>query len=244
MSTVSVVTITQYKRRSALRLLYECIKRQTRKPDEWVIVEGSPLKEDADSNAEQIHSLRDSSEIRIVYIPFEPDTKLGGLRNRGNKACMGDITVCMDDDDYYPSTRIEHVLSQMERFPDVLIAGCSNMLLYDFGTHTFYQCTGYHKNHSTNNAMAWRKKYLENHEHDMTRSYGEESSFTNNFTEPMIQLLPTHTVITSSHTSNTFDKRELIKNNPKFRLLPTSSLFTMMTAPQFHDYEFLYRVSR
>jgi hypothetical protein len=38
----------------------------------------------------------------------------------------------------------------------------------------------------------------------------EESSFTKNFSEPMVQLQSEHTIIVSSHDNNTFNKRELL----------------------------------
>ena len=67
--------------------------------------------------------------------------------------------------------------------------------------------------------MAWKKEYLINNKHDPTKERAEESSFTKGFTEPMVQLESEHTIIVSSHNSNTFNKRELlvggtIKLNP------------------------------
>ena len=35
-----------------------------------------------------------------IYVKREKQVKLGELRNIGNNKCKGDITVCMDDDDF------------------------------------------------------------------------------------------------------------------------------------------------
>lgn len=239
---ISIVTLSQYKRYGALHLLYQCITSQTKKPDEWVIVEGSNLKEDADQNELFISDFKKTCTIPIVYVPFKEGTKLGGLRNRGNQSCSGDIIICMDDDDFYPPTRIEHVVGGFNQFPNIQIAGCSNMLLYDFKIKVFYQCRGYNDNHSTNNAMAWRKSYLQNHQYDPDKTFGEESSFTNQFTEPMIQLSPIHTVITSCHSSNTFDKTNILKNRDVFTILPNTLLRQMISESLLEQYGKLFNL--
>ena len=234
--TVSVVTITQRKRFPVLQLLARLLLNQTRQPDEWVITEGSQTSEDAAENQVKVETLRAVVPFPIVYVPYVAGTKLGGLRNRGNNACTCEIIVCMDDDDYYPVKRIEHAVERFREFPDRDIAGCSNLLVYDFGSRAFYQCKGFHENHSTNNAMAWRKRYLTKHRHDDSKTHAEEASFTNNFTEPMITLLPLLTVVTASHTQNTFDKRTIIKNNVSFNELPTNLIFQIMTLEHYKWY--------
>jgi glycosyltransferase involved in cell wall biosynthesis len=215
---VSVVTISQEKRFPMLCLLARCIHAQELLPDEWVIVEGSPNELSAQHNELFISNLSKSKDLKvpITYLPYIPGQKLGALRNRGNRACTGDITVCMDDDDYYPPQRIKHVVERFKGMPNYLIAGCSDIFIHDYTTLQFYQCKQFHPYHSTNSAMAWRKEYLITHEHDETRHTGEEASFTNNFTEPMIALNPQFTVLLSSHSKNTFDKRDMLKNNPRF----------------------------
>lgn len=239
---ISVITITQYKRREALQLLYKCILNQTKRPDEWVITEGSQSKEEADQNALLINEFIKSSEIPIVYVPYQGETKLGGLRNRGNKSCSGDIVVCMDDDDFYPSTRIQHVVDRFAEYPYVNLAGCTNILIYDYGIKQFYQCKGYNPNHSTNNAMAWRKCYTATHQHDESKTFGEESSFTNQFSEPMVQLSPIHTVIVSSHSENTFDKKEVLRNQKWFTMLQYELLVQFMTHDTINSYSKLFYI--
>ena len=237
---ISVVTVTQWKRFPVLKLVASCLFRQSKKPDEWVIVDGNATPEDAVLLAEQMTVLRDDIMIPIVYVPFHP-AALGELRNRGNMACKGDIIICMDDDDYYPPTRIQHVVEQFKANPDKSIAGCTKLLIHDYTTLQFYQCVGFNETHSTNSAMAYRKSYLKTHAYDNTQKTGEEAHFTNNFTEPMIQLYPSHTVILSSHTQNTYDKSDMLKNNPHFTPLEFKWMPKLMDAMMYRKFFLLFR---
>lgn len=210
--TVSVLTITQYKRFDCLTVLIELIKKQTYKNIiEWVIVEGSKNSTDADLNQTQINEfiIEKKSELYfpIVYIERTKDAKLGELRNIGNNSCKGYITVCMDDDDYYFPDRVSHAVNKLVNSTSN-IAGCSNHLMYDYNLNTLIQMIQFGPNHSINSCMAWKKEYLLTNSHDPTKEFGEESSFTKNFSEPMVSLEPLSTVILSSHSSNTFGKKK------------------------------------
>lgn len=206
--TVSIVTISQWKRFNCLEILRDLIKDQTYKNTiEWVIVEGSSDEGDALKNAEAIKALE--SKIPIVYLGFESGLKLGALRNKGNEACKGDITVVMDDDDYYPPERIEHAVEKLNG-TKAQIAGCSAMYIYDYFLQGLYKFREFGPNHSTNNCMAWKKDYLKKNKHDPEKDSGEETSFTFGFKEPMVQLDPEKTIVVSSHDSNTYNKRELL----------------------------------
>ena len=223
-SSVSILTITQLSRFQCLEILLELIKKQTyNNIIEWVIVEGSRIEEDALNNSFNIKNMISSNntKFKINYIEYIKDKKLGYLRNIGSKACKGDITVCMDDDDYYPKTRVEHAVSSLKK-SKLLIAGCDNLLIYDFSIDKIYQYDGI-KNifHSGNASMAWKKDYLTNHSYKDSDEMGEEEYFTNKFTEPMIALNPFLTIIALSHNSNTIGKKKLfalsfIGDNPHY----------------------------
>ena len=204
-----IITISQWKRLNTLQILRDLIQDQTyTNIIEWVLVEGSKTEEDATKNAEAIRSLE--SKIPIVYIPrSESPEKLGALRNRGNTACKGDITVVMDDDDYYPPMRVEHAVEKLTK-TNAEIAGCSAMYIYDYFLEGLYKFNQYGPNHSTNNCMAWKKNYLKNNKHDPEKESAEEASFTVSFKEPMVQLDADKTIIVSSHDGNTFNKREIL----------------------------------
>jgi len=210
----SLITISQLKRFECLQNLYELIKLQNYKNIiEWVIVEGSKTDTDAKLNSQNIHNLikiheeLKTSKIKIVYVEYT-GKKLSDLRNIGNNKCIGDIIICMDDDDYYPVDRVSHAVESLENSP-YLIAGCSDIYLYEYFMGKLYKFKGFHNNHSTNNCMAYKKEYLINHKHQEGLDMAEEKSFTNDFKEPMIQLNSKKCIIVSSHDYNTFNKREL-----------------------------------
>jgi glycosyltransferase involved in cell wall biosynthesis len=206
--TVSIVTISQWKRFNCLQILCDLIKDQTYENTiEWVIVEGSKSEEDALKNADAIKMLE--SKVSIVYLPFEASLKLGALRNKGNLACKGDITVVMDDDDYYPSERIAHAVEKLSN-SNANIAGCSAMYVYDYFLEGLYKFNEFGPFHSTNNCMAWKKEYLKKNKHDPEKDSAEESSFTLSFKEPMVQLDAIKTIVVSSHDANTYNKREIL----------------------------------
>lgn len=220
MTQVSIITVTQCNRFENLKNLYHIIQRQQYvQIKEWVIVEGSQTIEQRHANSQQIlHFIREHEEttdIDMRLIVPKTILPLSNLRNIGNNSCKGDIIVCMDDDDYYPPTRVFHAVTMLTRY-DSLIAGCSKMYMYDYYFEKLYKFRGYHNNHSTNNCMAFKREYLINHHHAEGLNMAEEYSFTNGFTEPMIQLNPENCIVVSSHDYNTFSKKEIICNNDKY----------------------------
>ena len=127
--TVSIVTISQLKRFECLKILEELIKNQTYTDIiEWVIMEGSPNYASAEMNRNNIKTL---TYPNIVYLEYQENKKLGELRNIANKACKGYITVCMDDDDYYPPTRVSHAVEKLVS-SKAMIAGCSGLYVFDY----------------------------------------------------------------------------------------------------------------
>lgn len=209
--SVSIVTVTQYSRRECLQILAALIKSQIyTNISEWVIVEGSNNYMEAALN--HTHIILLNTTISIKYVPFKPNQHLSDLRNAGNHACCGDIIVCMDDDDYYPPTRVSHAVYMLTQ-SSALIAGCSPVYVYLYLSRRFFQFKSYGKNHSTNNCLAYKRAYLETHIYDPGLDKAEESSFTCGFTEPMVQLDPKKTIIVSGHSKNTVDKDWVLDNN-------------------------------
>jgi len=210
--TVSILTITQFKRFACLKILYMMIQRQTYKNiTEWVIIEGSQSKIDADNNKikikEFINEIKADINFRINYIEYS-GKKLGGLRNLGNSTCTSDIIVCLDDDDYYPPERVQNAVETLSN-SKCLISGVSDVYLYDFFMDRLFKFKGFMEFHSTNNCMAYKKDYLLTHKHDPEIEVGEERSFTNEFTTSLVKLDSRKCIIAISHNFNTFNKREL-----------------------------------
>jgi len=207
-TSVSLLTITQWARTKCLKNLVAFINEQTYTGIvEWVIVEGSPNEKEAEQNKKFILN-EININVPINYIPYAAGAKLSDLRNRGNAACKGDIIVCMDDDDYYPPKRVESAVVGLKNSTKQ-IAGCSYAYMYHYPLDKLYKFKSFGKNHSTNNCLAYKKEYLLTHRHLPGLDRGEEMSFTNGFTEPMLQLDSEDCIVISSHRANTFDKTPL-----------------------------------
>jgi len=208
---VSIVTITQLTRYNTLLILKKMINLQTYKNiKEWIIVNGCKNIDDGVKLDELINAMKkvNKDPYNIVLVPYKNGLTLGDNRNRGNNAVSGDIIVCMDDDDYYPPSRVSHAVEQLTK-SKFLIAGCSKLYLYDYDMNVLIQSKGHGTYHSTNACMAYKKQYLINHKY-ASLNCGEEPSFTNNFSEPLIQLESSQVIIASAHNNNTFNKRELL----------------------------------
>lgn len=230
--SVSIVTINQKERNICLPILVDLIKQQDYKNIiEWIIVEGSSSLEKMQENKQFIEKNVLSldplcGKIKIRYIFNDTPLPLGNLRNISNDHTTGDIIVCMDDDDYYPPTRVSHAVKMLSG-STAEIAGCSPILIYDYLTGKQFHFKQLAPYHSTNNCFAYKKSYLKNNRYDDTKTFAEESSFTKHFKNPLIQLRPEDTMVLSVHTSNTFNKRRiltdcLIGTNDSLYELPSS----------------------
>jgi hypothetical protein len=124
----------------------------------------------------------------------------------------------MDDDDYYPPTRISHVVNKLLSNPKYDICGSSELYLFFSDNKTIYKVGPYASNHATNGTLAYRRSYIDTHKHDEKVTRGEEPSFLNDYTEPMLQLDPFNVVLLMSHSENTFDKRKIRDESPVFKL--------------------------
>jgi hypothetical protein len=205
--SVSVLTVTQYSRRSCLEILKDLLEAQTYSHIvEWVLVEGSQNKADAVANAECIQQMKSHIPIPIRYIGTGGGYPIGTLRQIANEEAIGEIRVVMDDDDYYPPSRVAHAVESLLRSGKQL-AGCSPMFMMDYQAGKMIQFKSFGPNHSVSSAMAWTRNYPGLY--DLKARKAEESSFTNGFREPMVQLDPALTIIQSSHGSNTFPKTGL-----------------------------------
>ena len=215
--SVSVVTINQIKRQDTIKLTAEYINNQTYKNIvEWVIVEGSKNLEECIVNEQNVKEL--VCKVPIVYVSaYKMDDSgnktfngnhLGELRNLSNKNSIGEIIVCMDDDDWYPKTRVEHCVDMLSK-SKAGIAGCSGKYLYDYCLEHLYKFKDFGPNHSTNDCFAYKRSYLEDNSYDPSKDMAEEASFTKQFSNPMVQLEAKHTIIGSSHSQNTFNKKEI-----------------------------------
>lgn len=199
---VSIVTPT-YNRRPFITALLTIYKLQTYPKElmEWIIL---------DDGQDKVGDLFLASGIpNLRYIPLEDKLRIGAKRNRLNAEATGDIIIAMDDDDYYPPERVQSVVTAFQHNPRIDLAGSSQMYLYYLDTRKVYTIGPYMPNHATNGTMAWRKRYAKTHTYDEFVTKGEETSFLDNYVNPMIQLDPLQTILVICHTDNTVDKTKL-----------------------------------
>ena len=75
-----------------------------------------------------------------------------------------------------------------------------------------YQFGPYGPNHATAGTFAFKRELLKDHAYEDHAALAEEKAFLKNYTVPFVQLNPLKTILVFSHTQNTFDKKELLKN--------------------------------
>ena len=198
---VSVICPT-YNRRRFLPNLIQQFLYQTYPQNlmELIIVDDSP-----ESNADII-----PERSNIKYHHLTEKLALGKKRNYINTLVTGDIIVCFDDDDYYSPDRVRHAVTKLNS-SRCLIAGSSVIHVYFKHLDKILEYGPYGRNHGTNGTMAYRKEYLLNHSYLDDATKAEEVHFTNEFSEPMVQLDPHQVMVCLAHDSNTVDKTPYIR---------------------------------
>lgn len=208
---VSVLTPT-YNRRKFLPAMIECYKAQTypAKNMEWIILDDGTdcVKDVFDTLGKDIPNLR--------YIRLEEKKLIGAKRNILNAEAKGDIIVAMDDDDYYHTDRVHHVVQKFGQNPKINLAGSSELYMFYTDIKEIYKLGPYNPQHCTNGTMAYRKSYGKSHLYDETVTHAEERSFLENYKNPMIQLDPFKVMLVISHSENTFDKKKMRESKNPF----------------------------
>jgi hypothetical protein len=142
---------------------------------------------------------------------------LGEKRNIMHEKSKGSILVYMDDDDYYPPTRVSHAVDRLRSKPEALCAGSSEIYIYFKHINKMYQFGPYGPNHATAGTFAFKRDLLKDHSYENNASLAEEKAFLKNYTVPFVQLDPLHSILVFSHAHNTFDKKRLLDNvQPNF----------------------------
>jgi glycosyltransferase involved in cell wall biosynthesis len=187
--------------------LIKCILYQTYTGTiEWIII---------DDGTDPIEDL-------VLHLPFVNYIKIakqtiGFKRNLSHKMSKGDILVYMDDDDWYPPTRVAHAVSMLQDRPEEC-AGCSLLHFY-VPNRPMVTLGPYHPNHTSAATMAMKRSLLSQCSYDDASTWGEESHFLKEYTVPMIQLDPIQTIVVFPHDHNTVDKMCLFSfTNPYFSI--------------------------
>ena len=197
---VSVICPT-YNRRQFLPSLIHQFNYQTYPQDYMELI---ILDDSAESNADII-----PEQSNIIYKHLPEKLVLGKKRNELNSMVTGDIIVCFDDDDYYSPERVAHAVNKLSS-SKMQIAGSSTIHIYFSKLDKILQYGPYAAYHGTNGTMAYTKEYLKTHRYEDDKFQAEEAFFTNNFSEPMVQLDPHKVMLCIAHDRNTVDKNQFI----------------------------------
>lgn len=168
------------------------------------------ILDDSPSNISSIiRELDKENNIKYYNLDIDKPYNIGKKRNLLNQLVSGEYIICFDDDDYYPSNRISHVIEKLS-VSDIKFAGSSKIYIYYTDIDKIYEFGPYGKNHATNGTFAYHYSYLSNNIYDDDATYAEEKVFLNNYQEQLVQLEPENTILCISHGKNTFDKKKVI----------------------------------
>ena len=199
---VSVCTPT-FNRRPFIKSMIACFNHQTYPKNmiEWIII---------DDGTDKIEDLV-ADHPNVKYFRYEEKMTLGKKRNLLHDKSSGEILVYMDDDDYYPPTRISHAVNMLLTHPKALCAGSSELYIYFKHIQKMYQFGPYGPNHATAGTFAFKRELLNHCRYDETACLAEEKAFLKNYTVPFVQLEPRNSILVFSHIHNTFDKKKLLE---------------------------------
>ena len=229
---VSICTPT-FNRRPFIPIIIKCFENQTYPKDkiEWIIVDdGTDKIEDLVSHIPQ-----------VKYFKYDEKMSLGKKRNITNEKSRGDIIIYMDDDDYYPPSRISHAVDTLQKNPSYLIAGSSEMHIYFDSRNSVFQCGPYKPYHSTAATFAFKKELLLQTSYDDGIALAEENKFTKGYTIPLIQLDTLRSILVFSHKHNSLNKETLLTNPELTRTIPSrftvDNFITDPVLKQFYMYD-------
>jgi glycosyltransferase involved in cell wall biosynthesis len=101
----------------ALESIYD---KQTRKPDEIVVVFDGPLK---DPLYQVLNEFKKGKEDVVKYYPQEENRGLGEALRIGSELCTGDYLLRMDSDDISAPDRFEKQMVYVEAHPEIDVVG-------------------------------------------------------------------------------------------------------------------------
>jgi len=128
---ISVLTLT-YNRRNFIDLAFLNLLVSDYPKDkiQWVVVEDSD--DLALSSSDKIKTFEERQPgIEITYVPMNKKRSIGYKRNKAVQAAKYDICVNMDDDDVYPESSFRRRVSWLMAYPEVKVAGCTMIAMYD-----------------------------------------------------------------------------------------------------------------
>lgn len=235
---VSVLTPT-YNRRKFLPIAIACFKAQDYPKNrmEWII-----LDDGTDKVGDIFEEARVKFGLPIRYIAVEDGVKLpiGAKRNRLNELTdpRCEIVVPLDDDDYYPPSRIKKAVTKLRSVKNkqVPVVGCSRINLFFSDRNEIWSIGPYAQNHCTNGTMAYWRSYFDSNRYEDHAEKAEEKHFLRGFTTPVLQLNPDETMLVICHADNTYDKRNLLKQKNPLLKRTTLTLKTLIKDREIRDF--------
>ncbi len=206
---ISVVTPTYNRHKFLPNLIYQ-FQYQDYPADRMELI----ILDDSKVPCEFQESLMSDDRIKYHWLELDQPLNISDKRNRTNELAKGDIIICMDDDDYYPPTRVSHAVESLVN-SDREIAGSTNSIIFYLKLNKIMFIGPFLDSHVVNNTMACKRSYLDNHRYETAKNnQGEERSFTRDYSEPVVQLDPFRTVICIDHGANTVCKSKLLRDYP------------------------------
>jgi hypothetical protein len=128
---ISVLTVT-YNRRNFIDLAFLnlLVTDYPKSKIQWVVVEDSDDLELCALDKIKQFEAREPG-VEITYVPMTKKRSIGYKRNKAVQAAKYDICVNMDDDDVYPESSFRRRVSWLMAYPEVKVAGCTMIAMYD-----------------------------------------------------------------------------------------------------------------
>lgn len=203
---VSVVTPT-YERNKFLPILLDIFQRQTYPVSKRELIILDDSKESNQKIIDDFLILHPDHKIKYHY--SQERLALGKKRNLLNQLAKGDYIMFMDDDDYYCSDKIKFTITRMLS-QKATFSGSSEMYIYFTDTKLIYRFNKIAQNHSTAGTFCFHRDYLKTHKFEDDAMKAEEKIFLDEYKTNQIQIDPFKAILCIAHSSNTFDKRNLI----------------------------------
>ena len=183
------------------------MRGQTMKPDHWIVLDNTPGE-----------GGWKPSELVTLHAHTEPLT-IAQMRNKCLELALETkcgFIVFWDDDDYYPPTRIQTGVDALKANPTADIAGSSFMHVMLTELNVLMSVGPYQDKHATAATWTLRRRYALNNTFDVTRTFGEEHSFTHGWNANLIQVDADKTIVVMGHKGNTVSKTQLFWDPDKF----------------------------
>lgn len=203
---VSVCTPT-FNRRPFFEMCIACLEAQTYPHSR---IEWNVYDDGSDSVRDLVEAFAKRTSIQVHYFRSETYVPLSTKRNFLNDKAQGSFLCYWDDDDFYQPTRIQESVQTLQAHPEAMMAGSSAMYCYFNDTQEIWKFGPYSDKHSTAAVFFFRRELLEQTRFDDDVFIAEEKAFLKDYTVPVVQMNPNHTIVVLAHSQNSFDKRSMI----------------------------------